>query len=199
MTVGIPPAPTIQSPIATVSEVQVMTREAQEGVAREFVHGSWGEAKMASIEHNELASAVYVAIWTHLKAYPEQGRAFSDGLTYVLEGTPDEIYSSRLPDVSVMSIEQRQGVQNPKGFAYFAPIIAVEVVSPSETPKILRDKVADYLTYGTREIWVIYPDAQEIILHLADRSTRAYGMGDTLTSNVLPNFSLPLQELFGQG
>jgi Uma2 family endonuclease len=180
----------------SISEVDLLAQEAQEGIARDFSNGIWGEAKIAGIQHNEIVNTVNIRLWLHFQAHPEQGRVYTDGLTYVLKGTPNAIAVSRLPDLSVMSLEQRQAVKNPAGLAYFAPMIAVEVVSPTESPKTVRDKVDDYLTYGTQEVWVIYPDAQEVIIHQADRTTRAYALGDSLASALLPDFQLPLADLF---
>jgi Uma2 family endonuclease len=84
----------------------------------------------------------------------------------------------------------------------FAPDLAVEVLSPSNKPAEIVEKVDLYLRYGTRMVWVIYPGEQRVQVyrptgeaHRAD--VRFLSAGDTLDGeDVLPGFKLPLNVLF---
>jgi Uma2 family endonuclease len=57
------------------------------------------------------------------------------------------------PDVSVTWPDQP--VEN--DWLQHAPMLAVEVVSPSNRPEDIEKKVAAYLEEGAAEVWVIYP------------------------------------------
>jgi Uma2 family endonuclease len=46
-----------------------------------------------------------------------------------------------------------------------APEICVEVVSPSNSRKELREKVAGYLAAGAIEVWIVYPQSKRIEFH----------------------------------
>ena len=46
-----------------------------------------------------------------------------------------------------------------------APEICVEVVSPSNSRKELREKVAGYLAVGAVEVWIVYPQSKRVEFH----------------------------------
>jgi Uma2 family endonuclease len=58
------------------------------------------------------------------------------------------------PDVSVSWPDQP--VKD--GWMQRAPLIAVEVVSPTNRPALIDKKTAAYLEEGAAEVWVVYPD-----------------------------------------
>jgi Uma2 family endonuclease len=100
------------------------------------------------------------------------------------------------PDVSVL---ERQRVKNIPDDGYFhgAPELAVEVVSPSETPRDLQRKVKLLLTSGGHTVWVIYPETREVFVHSSDGTVLTRGIDDTLTlPGLLPDWQLPVAKLF---
>jgi Uma2 family endonuclease len=85
----------------------------------------------------------------------------------------------------------------PRGFFPGAPDLAVEVVSPGDTAAYLESKIQDYLGGGAQRVWVVYPDTRSVVVHQPNGTARRYGADDTLTDEeLLPGFSLPLEELF---
>jgi len=52
------------------------------------------------------------------------------------------------------------------GYLAQAPLLAVEVVSPSNTAMDMERKVSQYLSAGTMEVWLLYPDTQRLHLYL---------------------------------
>jgi Uma2 family endonuclease len=77
------------------------------------------------------------------------------------------------------------------------PDIAVEVLSPSETPGMIHRKLKQYFAAGVKEAWLIDPASREVeIWNSPALPDRALEMGDALTSALLPGFSLALAELF---
>jgi Uma2 family endonuclease len=99
------------------------------------------------------------------------------------------------PDVAY--ITEAQLAQAPRsGFAPFAPDLAVEVISPSDSASDVQFKVAAYLSHGTRLVWVVYPDLRMVVVHTASGG-RTFGVEDTLDGgDVLPGFSLPVKRIF---
>jgi Uma2 family endonuclease len=183
--------------VHTITEADVMERETHEGVGREIVNGEWAETThMAGLEHAVIGGNIYAALRAYL-ASKSLGKAYPDGLTYVLKGTPEHIEVMRLPDVSFISQAKLDTVGNTKGFVYFAPDIAAEVVSPSKRTDETNGKIEDYLRYGTQQVWIVYPDQQRMVIHFADGRIRT--IDDTLTcEELLPDFRLPLTEVFEQ-
>ena len=46
-----------------------------------------------------------------------------------------------------------------------SPELSIEVVSPSNSRKELREKVAGYLAAGAIEVWIVYPQSKRIEFH----------------------------------
>ncbi|MGH7466877.1 MAG: Uma2 family endonuclease [Longimicrobiales bacterium] len=47
----------------------------------------------------------------------------------------------------------------------FAPDLAVEIVSPSNSAADLQEKVTEYLGAGSLQVWVVYPNTQQIMVY----------------------------------
>ena len=84
------------------------------------------------------------------------------------------------------------------------PDIAAEIRSPSTWRYDIGPKKARYEQYGLPELWLVDTAADEVIVYR--RSTPQtptfdvcleFARGDALTSPLLPDFALPLDELFG--
>ena len=82
-------------------------------------------------------------------------------------------------------------------FAAFAPDLAVEVLSPGDRPGETLAKVADWLSGGTRLVWVIDPMRRTARIYQEDGAELAIHEGDVLDGgSVLPGFSCPLDSIF---
>ncbi|MBZ0290616.1 MAG: Uma2 family endonuclease, partial [Anaerolineae bacterium] len=116
---------------------------------------------------------------------------------YVLFQNPDPEGNDTVfaPDVGFIAAERLpDGL--PDGYVPFAPDLAVEVVSPNDKAADVQQKIATYLKYGTRLIWVFYPKTQSVVVHTRD-GAKTYTIDDTLDGGeVLPGFRLPLRDVF---
>jgi Uma2 family endonuclease len=94
----------------------------------------------------------------------------------------------RRPDVSVFLAERRHQIDPDKIPAPFAPDIAIEVLSLSDTAITLRRKVLDYLRSGSKEVWLVDHSNGEISVH-TNTGMRPLQAADVLASPLLPGFS----------
>lgn len=128
--------------------------------------------------------------------------ALDSGLGHV--SVPDGGYqlnenTVRQPDVGFISKDRLKTLE---GVTFeVAPDIAVEMISPSETLPKVRRKIDDYLSAGTKQVWVVYPEDKVIeIWQLApdgSKNVRTLGIEDTLTAgDVLPKFEVALKKIF---
>jgi Uma2 family endonuclease len=77
-----------------------------------------------------------------------------------------------------------------------APEWAVEVISPTDKAKNIREKREIYQHAGIL-YWEMYPDLERIDVYAPGQPMRTYGIEDTLDGgSVLPEFTLPVRELF---
>jgi len=109
---------------------------------------------------------------------------------FVLTRDPDTV---RAPDVAYLMA----GREIVDGFIEGAPDLAVEVVSPSDRPGYVREKVAEWLEAGAGAVWVVNPRERTVAVHVAGREPRLVEEDETLFGDpVLPGFELPLGRLF---
>ena len=83
----------------------------------------------------------------------------------------------------------------------FAPDLAIEVMSPSNTDAQMSVKVDTYLMSGTRLVWLIYPERRVVsVYHRQPDGTTTYRSlndKDTLSGDdVLPSFSVATVAIF---
>ena len=83
----------------------------------------------------------------------------------------------------------------------FSPDIAVEVISPSNSPTELMRKVDAYLEYGSKQVWVVSPQDKTVYVYLplddGSANIRKYTTADTLDGgDVLPGFSVTVGNFF---
>ena len=78
------------------------------------------------------------------------------------------------------------------------PDLVVEILSPGQTIRNMAARLRWYVRHGVRLGWLIQPRAQRVFVFSADRPVEILEREDALTgTDVIPDFALPLAELFG--
>jgi Uma2 family endonuclease len=106
----------------------------------------------------------------------------------------------RIPDVSFFAWEQFPDRKVPRmPMLRFAPDLAVEVLSPSNTAKEMERKLHDYFEAGVKLVWYVDPVPRTIHVFTAPEESQLLREDETLRAGaVLPGFTLPLKELFAE-
>jgi Uma2 family endonuclease len=111
--------------------------------------------------------------------------------TFKMVGSPP----TRYPDLTFVRKERLPA--NLDTDADFAPDLAVEVVSGSDTFGDVDAKVRQYLDSGVRLVWLIDPILRTVTTHAPDRRPQLCAESDDLTGDpVLPDLRIPLDRLF---
>jgi Uma2 family endonuclease len=93
----------------------------------------------------------------------------------------------RRPDVSIFIGGRIQAIDMEAIPVPFAPDIAVEILSPSESAVNVRRKVREYLRAGSSEVWLVDHSNGEVLVH-ATAGIRVLQGDDNLESPLLPGF-----------
>ncbi len=103
----------------------------------------------------------------------------------------------RVTDIAFVRTERIPPEDQRAGFWPLAPDLVVEIISPSETASNVQEKVQDFLTAGTRLVWLVYPDTHSVVEYGQGQQMRHYSNTDFLDGGeVLPEFTFPLKRLF---
>jgi len=114
---------------------------------------AWGRMVMSPASNYH--SALQAALIGKLAALG--GRAFAEASVVTTAGV-------LVADVAWASNEfmRTRGFETPYARA---PELCIEVVSPSNSRKELREKVAAYLEVGAAEVWIVFPQSKRIEFH----------------------------------
>ena len=81
-------------------------------------------------------------------------------------------------------------------FPRLAPDLAVEVLSPSDRPRAVLDRIGEYIEAGVRLVWVIDPQQRRAVEYRSLSEARQIPPSGTLDgADVLPGFSCSLGEI----
>jgi Uma2 family endonuclease len=114
------------------------------------------------------------------------------------------IYTGRDPDtvrgadVAFISNERLTQVQS-ESYLDVAPELIVEVLSPDDSWSEVNEKLEEYFAIGVQMIWVADPRRQQINVYHSLTEIERFTRDDVLSGGqVLPGFSIPVAELFGE-
>jgi Uma2 family endonuclease len=117
------------------------------------------------------------------------GRVLAAETGFKLTGDPDTV---RAADISFISRE-RLPDPPPAGYAALAPDLVVEVLSPSDRPGEVLDKIGDWLEAGCRLVWVVDPKRRNVRIYRANGTESLLTDSETMNGeDVLPGFACPV-------
>jgi Uma2 family endonuclease len=104
----------------------------------------------------------------------------------------------RAPDVCFIPWDRIPDESLPKdAIASLVPELAVEVITPNNTPREIDQKLVDYFATGCKLAWVIDPNAEVAKVYTSPKRFKELDARGTLDGGkVLPGFKLPLADLF---
>lgn len=120
------------------------------------------------------------------------GRVFAAETGFILsEGTVRGI------DISFVGKDKIAEFGIPEKFFPTAPDLAIEVISPGNTFDEIQDKIEEYLSGGTKLVWIVYPKKKMVQVYRNNNIVNILRESDELSGeDVLPNFTVKLSEIF---
>ena len=165
-----------------------LLREPVPNKRTELVRGVLVVREPAGSTHGIVAMNLGIELGTFVKRVGS-GAVFAAETGFKLTTNPDTV---RAPDVAFVARE-RVPPRDARGFPALAPDLVVEVLSPDDRPGEVLAKVADWLTAGTRLVWVVDPERRVARVYRADGSEALVNEGGALEGEaVLPGFRCEL-------
>ncbi len=154
----------------------------------ELVNGEIVE-KVVTQEHGIIAGNSVTEINFYLRQ-----RAIGRAAVEVRHRATDDQENDLLPDMSFAADLNKTVIR--EGTVSSMPDLAVEIKAPNDSFKKMRAKARYYLAHGSRLVWLIFPD-QRVIEVYTDDDEYVVGEDEMLNGgNVLPDFSIPVRNLF---
>jgi Uma2 family endonuclease len=162
----------------------------QDGEDFELIEGALSPVSPTGGEHGEIQADLIRAIGNFLDG-KNLGAVYGD-VGYLLRQNPDTVLG---PDLSVIASERIPADR--RKFLPLAPDLAVEIISPSNSPGEIERKIAIYLQAGTRLVWVVYPRQRQVVVHTPGDAPQVFGASDELPGgDVLPGLVIPVASIF---
>lgn len=178
-----PPGYATEEDVIKIAAREDRLCELEDGILVEKPMG-WYESILAAV----ILGRLYVYLKTH-----DLGHVL--GANGSLKILPDNV---KIPDVCFISWERFPRKKLPRRpIPDLVPDFVVEVLSETNTPKEMDDKLKKYLRAGVRLVWYVDPQTRSAKMYSSRTSVTEIDENGVLAGGeVLPGFQVPLRELF---
>jgi len=170
-----------------------------DGVERMLICGRLWEKPMTRRNRwhssTEARIAQLLANWVDAQPQP-RGEVYSGEAGFLLRRNPD---STVVIDVAYVSAETASRQTEETTLIDGIPVLAVEILSPSDKQNEIAAKVDDYLSVGVPLVWVVDPHFQTVLVHRPDhRPELFYGDDQLIGDPHLPGFHVKAADIFAR-
>ncbi len=145
--------------------------------------------KMPTREPGFIAAEFVIEIGLFLRSNPI-GRVAVETRRHA----PGDKRNDRIPDISFVSDINRPLEE--RGAAEYMPDMCIDIQSPDDSFKMMREKAYFYLNNGSKLVWLVFP-AKQLIEIWTTTEQLILTIEDTLTGGeVLPGFAVPVKRFF---
>ncbi|MDR2747720.1 MAG: Uma2 family endonuclease [Treponema sp.] len=160
----------------------------------EIINGDAFMMASPTVEHQAILTELLVQFAAFLRGKP--CKVFTAPLDVRLFPEKDRSDDTVVqPDILVVCDRAKLS----KGSVDGPPDLVVEILSPSNTQKLMFLKFESYLNAGVREYWVLDPEEKKAQVHVLQEGryiSSAYKKDAVIPVSVLPPFSLDLKTLW---
>lgn len=137
---------------------------------------------------DELELGTDLTIWNRRE---QLGKVFSSSTMFKLPGGGD-----RSPDAAWVELARWQKLtpEQRRKFPPIAPDFVIELRSPTDSLKMLQDKMQEYMQSGVRLGWLINPQDQQVEIYRQGQAKEVRSLPTELSGeSVLPGFRLQVK------
>ncbi len=185
--------------MATMSTAtQLLTAEdlwqlPDDGLRHELVKGELRTMPPAGFEHGVVGNRLSKVLSVHVDSH-QLGMVATAETGFLITQNPDTV---RGPDCAFVSKERVASLGVPKKYFPGPPDLAVEVVSPSDTVDGVEEKVEEWLSAGTRLVWVLHPRRRRVTVYRPDQKPVILTAEENLEGqDVICGFRVRVGDLF---
>ena len=137
-----------------------------QGVRGELIRGELHETMSTGINHGRTVTKTVIRLGGFIE--PRQlGTLVASDTGIWLERDPDTV---REPDIAFISADKMPLNSDIPGYSEVVPDLVVEVRSPNNTLREIREKALMWLDFGVSLVWVAHPDSRTVDVYDADGS-----------------------------
>jgi Uma2 family endonuclease len=171
-----------------------------DGVERWLIRGELRENREVDVnrrnpDHSQTMFNVAGIIreWLRKQSNP-RGTAFAGDVSFKLRADSKTLVGI---DVAYISPELHSKTLKGSKVVDGVPILAVEILSPSDVHEDVTEKIQEYLDVGVAQVWLVDPDFEIVTVYRPDAEPVSFNRQQELSGEPqLPGFRVQVAELF---
>lgn len=188
----------INTPAANLTYEAYLAEPQVEG-RYDIIEGTRVFMSGATWQHQAISGNLYDLLRCYSRAH-HSGTALYAPFDVLIRRVPR--LQTRQPDLLFISqtrLAQAGGIPAASPLTA-APELVIEIISNSETQRILAGKLADYIAIGVDECWIVRADTHTVELLQPSRSgsqiAAVYDETQSLTSPAFPSLTISVADIF---
>ncbi len=113
---------------------------------------------------------------------------------FISELTIEVGEKTAVPDISIYARYEVPWQENVPAAKVEPPLVAIEIISPSQTFSEMRDKARQYFAHGVKSCWIVQPELQTISVLHPGAKPRTFDSG--MVEDSIVGISIPVEEVF---
>ena len=164
-----------------------------QGIRGELIRGELYKTTSTGVNHGRTVTKAVIRLGSFIE--PRQlGTLVASDTGIWLERDPDTVHE---PDLAYISADKMPVDADIPGYSEIVPDLVMEVTSPSDSPREIREKALMWRDFGVRLVWVAHPGSRTVDVYREDGSVATLTEDDSLDGgNVLPGFVCRVGEIF---
>jgi Uma2 family endonuclease len=168
-----------------------------DGIDRELIRGELREYPMTtrSTPHGLTTHNLDFLLGSWLRQQPRpRGRVYAGEIRVRIRRNPDTVIGM---DLAYISADLAAATAKNASFIDGIPVLAVEILSPTDTVEAITEKVKAYLDAGVPLVWVINPYFEGVTVHRPGLPPEGFNITHELMAEPhLPGLRIPVAEIF---
>jgi Uma2 family endonuclease len=187
------------SSMQTLSTTEQLEAMPDDGTDRELILGRLRERPTTYHTRRHARTTTnlsnLLAHWLD-KQTGRRGELLAGGASFQLRHDPDTAVGM---DLAYISAELASASPDNASLIDGPPVLAVEVLSPSDKHEEIVEKIEEYLDCGVAVVWVVDPDLRTVTVHRPGAEPELFNIHQELSGEPeLPGFRVPVADVFGR-
>lgn len=159
----------------------------------ELVRGRIVRMPPPNYDHSSIELNVGAPLHAFVQTHHLGRLGIGDGGLYT-KRNPDTVRGADLTFTTHERLAQRDTT---KAYLDVAPDLVAEVLSPSNTVALVKEKLEEYFAINVRIVWLVDPEARCVHVYRSMTDIRTFQENDTITGeDVLPGFEIQVAKFF---
>jgi Uma2 family endonuclease len=184
----------VDAPLMTTEELLALPND---GIDRWLIQGQLREKPMTVRNRTHSRIMANIVYWQRrwLEGQPEpRGQILCGAAGCILRRNPDSTVGI---DVVYIAANLAQQESTETTLIDGVPVLAIEILSPSDTQVEIDEKIDDYLAAGVALVWIVDPHDQTVTIYRADKEPELVNIRQELTAEPhVPGFRVAVKEFF---